>query len=192
MRLLRPVDPVRENILFDSIMNPQEDRASQLFLQHHDFVKGRVLRYAPLPDFVEDITHQVFIEFVSKSEQWNLEKDVRPILVTLVKGFVHRAFHENRRNHPGTLMHLAEMIAKRTEANGNDEFDYAKEKTALRKCMGRLKSRNRELVTMYYYEERSLGEIGELMLVSSNAASHALCRIREMLRKCIKRTLLDQ
>ncbi len=36
-------------------MNTHETRAAQLFLSHHDFVKGVALKYAPRPGLMDDI-----------------------------------------------------------------------------------------------------------------------------------------
>lgn len=47
-------------------MNIAETHAAQVFLAHHDFVKGVALKYAPWPGLMEDITQQVFLEFMAK------------------------------------------------------------------------------------------------------------------------------
>lgn len=47
-------------------MNIAETHAAQVFLAHHDFVKGVALNYVPWPGLKEDITQQVFLEFMAK------------------------------------------------------------------------------------------------------------------------------
>lgn len=169
-------------------MKPLEEKAANCFLLHHDFVKQQVLRYAPLPGLVDDICQQVFLEFVSKSDRWDLDGDVRPVLVVLIKGFSMRALQEKRKHVPGALPRIVELLVRRNEFLG-DEGNYEKEKGVLRACIERLNHRNREIVRLYYYNEYALQEIGELMFISPNAVSHVLCRIRNFLRKCIRKSL---
>lgn len=116
-----------------------------------------------------------------------LDKDVRPILVTLVKGFSKRALQEKRKHVPEALSKLVDMIVRRKELD--EDFSYENEKTALKHCVERLSHRNREIIRLHYFSEFSLREIGEVMFLSPNAVSHALCRIRELLRKCIRKNI---
>lgn len=177
-------------------MKPKEEKAARLFLLHHDFVKDRVLRFAPLPDLVDDICQQVFLEFVSRADKWTYDEDIRPLLGALAKNFSLRAVQEQKKHQPGSLSKLVGMILQRSEslAEKQNEWEssYEYEKGALKHCIEHLPIRYREIIRMHYYEERPLREIGDLMLLSANAVGHALCRIRERLRKCIRQTLLER
>lgn len=177
-------------------MKPIEEKAANVFLLNHDFVKDQVLRYAPIPDLVDDICQQVFLEFVSKSDRWSYDEDIKPLLVGLVKNFSKRSLQEFKKNQPDSMIKLVESVMARSEIlySGSSEFEwnYEKEKHALKTCLERLPDRHRRIVSLYYFDDHSLRDIGELMLLSVNAVSHALCRIRERLRKCIRRTLLTR
>ena len=64
-------------------MLSNETRVAQLVLAHHAFVKALAFKLAPWPGLVDDITQQVFLEFLAKQEKWDLEQDLRPLLANL-------------------------------------------------------------------------------------------------------------
>ena len=49
-------------------------KVAQLVLAHHGFVKGLAVRIAPWPGLADDITQQVFLEFLKKEAKWDLER----------------------------------------------------------------------------------------------------------------------
>lgn len=66
-------------------MNPAQTIAAQVFLSHHDFVRGVALKYAPWPGLMDDIAQQVFLEFMAKESKWDLSTDARPLLATMTR-----------------------------------------------------------------------------------------------------------
>jgi DNA-directed RNA polymerase specialized sigma24 family protein len=88
-------------------MNLNETQAAQIFLMHHDFVKGVALKHAPWPGLMEDITQQVFLEFLKKESQWDLEADVRPLLATMTRLVALRLWRERTRTPARATPHCA-------------------------------------------------------------------------------------
>ena len=66
-------------------MLSNETRVAQLVLAHHAFVKALAFKLAPWPGLVDDISQQVFLEFLAKQEKWNLEQDLRPLLAKMTR-----------------------------------------------------------------------------------------------------------
>ncbi|SPE52322.1 hypothetical protein SBV1_1500028 [Verrucomicrobia bacterium] len=62
-----------------------ETKVAQLVLAHHAFVKALAFKLAPWPGLVDDISQQVFLEFLAKQEKWNLDQDLRPLLATMTR-----------------------------------------------------------------------------------------------------------
>ncbi len=178
-------------------MRQNEEKAARVFLTYRDFVKELTLRFAPFPGLSEDIFQEVFIEFVSKSEHWNLDEDVRPLLVMLTKRFASRAIDEKRKNMPSPLGKVVEQLCRMAEDRqsllnvhqGDDASGNEDKKQALTQCLDLLPRRSRTLIDLYYFDGISAEKIADRMLISLNAVYLAIHRVRERLRKCIRRTL---
>lgn len=176
--------------LFRSIfaMNSQDTRAAQLFLVHHDYVKGVALKYAPWPGLVEDISQQVFLEFIGKEQRWDLEKDLRPLLATMTRHVAMRLWRERTRERPDTVRKLADHIRLLAEERETPPR-YEEELPLLRECLARLPEKSRELVELYYYGDVSTPQIAGRLSMNADTVCRALSRVREKLRECIQRQI---
>lgn len=171
-------------------MNYLEQRAVECFLPFREFVKGAALRYAPLPGYSEDIAQQVFIEFVSHCDRWDLDNDVRPILLTITKNVALQLWRERKRIMPESVIMLGEFLQKRSEEKLAPDR-YETEKAVLSACLNRLPKRSRELIDLYYFDALKSEEIGNRYNISAKSVMRAIYRIRERLKKCIHR-LVEQ
>jgi RNA polymerase sigma-70 factor (ECF subfamily) len=169
-------------------MNIAETHAAQVFLSHHDFVKGVALKYAPWPGLMEDITQQVFLEFMKKESQWDLSKDARPLLATMTRHIAMRLWRERTRQQPDVVQKLADhirLLAEEREAPPR----YEDEIGVLRSCLQKLPEKSRELVELYYYNEIGTPQIAEQVNMKTDTVCRALSRVREKLRECIQQNL---
>jgi RNA polymerase sigma factor (sigma-70 family) len=169
-------------------MNPNETHAAQAFLTHHDFVKGVALKYAPWPGLVEDISQQVFLEFLAKETRWDLRQDVRPLLATMTRHVAMRLWRERTRQQPEEVRKLAEHIRQLAEEREAPPR-YEEEIQALRQCLRKLPEKSRELVELYYYHDIGTPEIAEQVRMKTDTVCRALSRVRAKLRECLERSL---
>jgi len=169
-------------------MNTHEKQAAQIFLAHHDFVKGVALKYAPWPGLMEDITQQVFLEFLRKESQWDLDKDVRPLLATMTRHIAMRLWRDRTREQPDVVQKLADHIRLLAEERDLPPR-YEEEIRELRECLNKLPEKSRELVHLYYYNDISTPEIADQLAMKADTVCRALSRVREKLRECIQRSI---
>lgn len=169
-------------------MTSHETRAAQLFLAHHDFVKGVALKYAPWPGLMEDIAQQVFLEFIGKEQRWDLERDLRPLLATMTRHVAMRLWRERTREKPEVVQKLAEHIRQLAEER-DAEPRYETEIGLLRDCLQKLPEKSRELVQLYYYHEIATPEIAGQLEMKADTVCRALSRVRDKLRECIQRQI---
>lgn len=172
-------------------MNTQETHAAQVFLTHHDFVKGVALKYAPWPGLMDDITQQVFLEFMAKETRWDLSKDARPLLATMTRHVAMRLWRERTRDQPEVVQKLADHIRLLAEERDVPPR-YEEEIGVLRTCLQKLPEKSRELVHLYYYNEAGTQEIGGQLDMKADTVCRALSRVRDKLRECIQRSLNHQ
>ncbi len=166
-------------------MTSHETRAAQIFLSHHDFVKGVALKYAPWPGLMEDISQQVFLEFIGKEERWDLDRDLRPLLATMTRHVAMRLWRERTREKPEVVQKLAEHIRQLAEEQDAPPR-YEAEIGILRECLQKLPEKSRELVQLYYYHDVATPEIAGQMEMKADTVCRALSRVREKLRECIQ------
>ena len=168
-------------------MNPHETQAAQMFLAHHDFVKGVALRHAPWPGLMEDIVQQVFLEFISKESKWDLTKDLRPLLATMTRHVALRQWRERTKQQPEVVQKLADHIRMLAEER-DDPPRYEEEIKVLRSCLAKLPEKSRELIQLYYYGDVSTPEIADQLEMKADTVCRAISRVREKLRECIQRS----
>lgn len=169
-------------------MNPNETHAAQVFLTHHDFVKGVALKYAPWPGLVEDVSQQVFLEFMNKESRWDLSKDARPLLATMTRHVAMRLWRDRTREQPDKVQKLAEHIRQLAEERDRPPR-YQEEVSLLKSCLQKLPEKSRELVDLYYYNDIGTPEIAEQLEMKADTVCRALSRVRDKLRECIQRGL---
>jgi len=169
-------------------MMSNETKVAQLVLAHHAFVKALAFKLAPWPGLVDDISQQVFLEFLAKQEKWNLEQDLRPLLATMTRFVAARYWRERKRAMPEVMRELADYV--RGLAEEREAPAYADEKmAALRVCVEKLPEKGRALLELYYDAGISTVDIAGQMEMHPDAVCQALCRLRGKLRECIHRAL---
>src|SRR5437660_6273702 len=92
--------------------NPIPD---QLIEANIGFVHALALRLAPAPGLAEDIAQQVFLEFISKAAEWDLTKDIKPLLAVMTRHVANRCWRERMRSLPEVQQELAEHIRQLAE-----------------------------------------------------------------------------
>ncbi len=171
-----------------SRMSQIDAQAAQIFLTHHDFVKGVALKYAPWPGLMEDIAQQVFLEFMAKEEKWDLSQDARPLLATITRHVAMRLWRERTRRQPEVVQKLADHIRQLAEERESPPR-YEDEIRVLRSCLQKLPDKSRELVDLYYYNDIGTPQIAEQINMKADTVCRALSRVREKLRECIEQNM---
>lgn len=163
-------------------------KVAQLVLAHHGFVKGLAVRIAPWPGLADDITQQVFFEFLAKESKWDLKSDVKPLLATMTRHVAMRCWRERTRQMPETVWKLAEHIRQLTDTDDSGRH-WDDEVHALKRCLEKLPEKSRSIVELHYFGGASTVQLAEQMAVKADALRQALCRLRGQLRTCIETTL---
>jgi RNA polymerase sigma-70 factor, ECF subfamily len=171
-----------------TISSSLDRRVAELAGIHQGFVKAVALKLAPAPGLADDIAQQVFLEFVSKREKWDLERDVRPLLAVMTRNVARRFWRERCRAMSPEMRQLAEHIRELSEKD--DVSPYQEEEVAaLRDCLAKLPAKSQTLVRLHYYLGTSSVDIASQLPMRADAVRRALFRLRGQLRLCIERAL---
>ena len=77
--------------------------------------KGAGLQTGAVAGLVDDISQQVFLEFLAKQERWDLEQDLRPLLATMTRLVAARHWRERKRAMPEVMRELADYVLQLAE-----------------------------------------------------------------------------
>ena len=168
---------------------PENDPTlNQLIEANAGFVHALALRLAPAPGMSDDIAQQVFLEFIAKAAQWDLTRDIKPLLAGMTRNVARRCWREKSHNMPEVVRELADHIRDLAENREVSWFDE-EEKKALRRCLEKLPDKSRRLIDFHYDLGITSVEIARKMEMNADAVRRALFRLREQLRKCVGRLL---
>lgn len=163
-------------------------KINRLLEEHEPFVKAMACRLAPLPQLAEDIAQQVFLEFLNKADQWDLSRDLKPLLAVMTRKVALRHWSERTRLMSLEMRELSDHIQELAE-DCDLEWYGPEERTALQQCIEALPEKSRQLIKLHYYLDVSSVEIARQMQINADAVRRALFRMRQRLRKCIEATL---
>jgi len=149
-------------------------QVAQFVLAHHGFVKGLSLRFAPWPGLTDDVTQQVFLEFLAKGEKWDLATDVKPLLATMTRHIALRCWRERARQMPEVIRGLAEHIRQLAEQGENSER-WEEEVVALKRCIEKLPEKSRSLIELHYFVGTSSVDLAKHLAMKTEAVRQALC-----------------
>ena len=188
LRHLAGVDRCAHLFLVQKPAMTSQANVAQLVLAHHGFVKSLALRFAPWPGLTDDITQQVFLEFLAKGDKWDLTTDVKPLLATMTQHIALRCWRDRTRQMPEVVRELAEHIRRLAEQSENaDRWDD--EVTALKQCIEKLPEKSCSLIELHYFVGTSSVDLAKHLAMKTEAVRQALCRLRGQLRNCIEKTL---
>lgn len=172
-------------------MNDPDNKAAQVFLAEHGFVRAIAIRSAPWPDLVDDIVQQVFLEFMRKANKWDLEKEIRPLLATMTRIVAMRHWRTATRGKDETVRQLAEhlrgLAGTEEDQLGLESCELAK----LHRCIRDLPERSRTIIDLHYFSGLSTREIGEQLGMNPDTVCRAMSRVRDALRNCLRKAQIE-
>ena len=169
-------------------MPTNDSTPNQIIEANAGFVRALALRLGPAPGLADDIAQQVVLEFLAKANQWDLTREVQPLLAGMTRNVARRCWREHTRALPEQTLELAEHI--RALAEDQDVRWHDEEETvALRQCLDRLPDKSRRLVELHYFVDLTSVDIARQMAMNADAVRRALFRLRQQLRKCIQNVL---
>lgn len=166
-------------------MDSERDKHIKGIIKEYDhFVRAVALKYVLFPDLAEDIAQEVFLAFYKKRDQWNLDKNVKNLLIQMTRIVSKRYWKEAKHRMGSEMQELAEHV--RHLAESHHITPIVEDQTeALKKCLDKLPQRSKDLIRSRYYLNANSTEISQNIGSTPSAVRRALCRLREKLKECI-------
>ena len=135
----------------------------------------------------EDITQETFLRVYQNLETLNDPRQFSRWLYVIVN---HLCIAWHRKNRPQTQplenTHISEIETEaysRYVASEHAETTAEAQRELVEKLLAKLKERDREVITLHYFEEMTSSEIGTHLGVSENTIKSRLHRARQQLKK---------
>ncbi|HWL08605.1 MAG TPA: sigma-70 family RNA polymerase sigma factor [Planctomicrobium sp.] len=158
-------------------------RVQQLFVRHHDQLRGMV--YALLPDFAkaDDVIQEVFLTVTSKAQEFDLNTSFLAWSRAIVRLKILESHRQSKAGSPSFEV-LESLVASCPDDWAGDE-----QAEALARCLEELAPKAREMMILRYKFEHSPTEIAKLLSRTVNSVNVALSKARIVLRECMDRQL---
>lgn len=163
-------------------------KGHKLFLRHHDYVRLIAFIHAPDPALVEDVVNDSFIDFIQKVDQWDLEKDVRPLLAGIVRNIARQYWRKRSREMSDPLQNIYHHLIQRME-DEVDTFDREKTLAALHLCLQKLSPQNRSIIEHHYFLGETFVDMAKRLGKNLLTLRNIVFRIRTALKQCTTKTL---
>ena len=167
--------------LIRRIIHGETDLYAQLVDRHERTVFTLVMRIIGRREEAEEITQDVFLKAFRQLDRFAGRSSFRTWLYRIA---CNAAISQARRTQP----RRAEIDERRLAVLPDEEADrmeewaaHQEQLDALTHAIGRLDPEERALVTLFYYEERSVAECAEITALSESNVKVRLHRIRKKL-----------
>ncbi len=168
--------------------NPDDHalHVQQLFVRHQQTVLGYVLSIEPNFADAQDIVQEVFLAVSRKAQTWSAGTNFLAWVCTVAR---YETLHFQRTRARRTARLDEDVIELLYAAEAMDESDWQHRVDALRRCLGRLAPRAKELVWRRYHGAQMPKQIATGIGWTVNAVRVALTRARGVLRECMEKQL---
>ena len=173
--------------LIERILAGDEDAFASLIRKYQQQVHAQALRKIDDFQIAEDIVQETFLQVYQRLETLEDPKLFPKWLYVIVN---RRCIAWLRKNRLQTES-LEEIDISEIETEAYSRYVAAEHEKAtveaqrdlVQKLLAKLKERDREVITLHYFEEMTSSEIGEFLGVSENTIKSRLRRARQQLKK---------
>jgi RNA polymerase sigma-70 factor (ECF subfamily) len=158
----------------------------QLLMANHKRIYAFILGMVPNYQDAEDLFQETILVMWSKFDQFQQGTSFASWGATVAKYQILNARRKKTIKNLQFSPHIQKMIMEKSESF-SEQVDARMQ--ALRYCIGKLNSRDYELVKMRYEKEQDVKDIAVGLGRSMQSIYKRLARIHDVLLQCVRRTL---
>jgi RNA polymerase sigma-70 factor (ECF subfamily) len=155
-----------------------------LFKRYNLRVSNFVRRFVNDDNVAEDIASEVFVDLWRKAGQFRGESQVSTWIMGIAR---YKALSSLRRRRDDALDDATAEAIPDSADNPEVAFQKADQMEIMRECMSHLSQAHRQIIDLFYYNDKSVDEAAEIIGVPANTAKtrmfHARKRMSELLRQ---------
>lgn len=170
----------------------QSAAVEQLIDQHQADVSRLVARVLAWADHatVDDLVQDVFVRAIESRRQFKSNAALKTWLTRIAINTCRA--HQRKQNRRGLLLRLwhagRASTNQTTNAHPTEQAELADQ---VRAAVAQLPASYREVVVLFYLEELTLAEVGDVLGLKPAAVATRLSRAREKLRSLLDATLIE-
>jgi RNA polymerase sigma factor (sigma-70 family) len=166
--------------LMAAVQSGDSSALGVLFTRHHSAVYRYFLRMSGSATLSEDLTQDVFLRVLRKSETW--QRDAR--FASWMYRIAHNAFIDHTRKNKWEIA-MPEKLD--TAAPATRQLEQAEEHALLRRALMAMPPDKRELLVLSRFQGLKYEQIGELLGVETNTVKVRVFRALGQLREIYER-----
>ena len=176
--------------LVEAIQRGDTQALGQLVHRHLDHLHAFISLRLPVPHLVDEITHETFVFAYHHIHEFTAGTAVRAWLRAIASNKIRAEIERYCRDERNRL-HYAEHRQIEIALSESDT-ETSREVEALNQCLEKVPPDQRELLTLKYHDEHSTADIARRVQRSLAWVRTTLCRLRQELRECLKRTIAKE
>jgi len=169
-----------------STYEPQQADVQKLFLRHSSLLRGFIVGLLGDTSGADDLLQEVFVVASEKAADFQPGSDF-PAWARAIARLKVLEFMRQRRGGPGRLS--PEIVEALADSAPELDETYEARRTALKRCLGEIRGRARQLLDMRYQQGLNPERIAQRVSWKVAAVNVALSRARRFLRECTGRRL---
>jgi RNA polymerase sigma-70 factor (ECF subfamily) len=152
-------------------------------------LRAYAARFVYSNDDAIDMVQDAFIEAFQHLDRFDVDKDFGAWIRVICRNRIFNFYRSQKIRKTISLDVIDEAIQEMVEKRGDDGENTEERLQALKGCIEKLGTEQRELVEMRYQDQIPVKDIAEFQGKSATSLSMKLMRIRDQLRVCVERTL---
>lgn len=131
---------------------------------------------------IEEITSDVFLTVWNNREKLDIERELSPYIAGITKNLIKKKYRNSK-----TYENIEDYEEKLIGLEGIDLYSEQDEKNeVIIKELEKLKEEDKKIFMMFYYEDKKIKEISNILSVSQSKVKMKLHRIRKKLKQNLK------
>jgi|WetSurMetagenome_2_1015567.scaffolds.fasta_scaffold18184_4 RNA polymerase sigma factor (sigma-70 family) len=175
--------------LLDEIRNGNDQALTELFQKNRRPITSLVIRNQGSEDDAEDVLQEALVAFWEKVHSGSFEYQAKlsTYIYTIAKNIWLRRLIRQRRELHSTS---DEFETATEDANPQEELEENERITAVQEAMEQIGNPCRDLLLLYYWEERSMEEIAvKLGFANANTVKSKKYQCKKVLEKMVQKAL---
>lgn len=159
-------------------LHTMDDRFERIFEEYEFYIKRVVYMYMKNPNIVEDLCQEIWIKVFRNLNKFKGECSIKTwiyrITINHCKDYIRSNYNQN--------IPIEELVIKDSRNSPENELILSCEKEKLEEIICSLPSKYKEIVSLYYIEEKKLKEISNEIDLNENSVRVRLFRARKLIK----------
>lgn len=131
---------------------------------------------------IEEIISDVFLTVWNNREKLDIEKELSPYIAGITKNLIKKKYRNSK-----TYENIEDYEEKLIGTEGIDLYSEEDEQNeVIIKELGKLKEEDKKIFMLFYYEDKKIKEISNILDISQSKVKMKLHRIRKKLKQNLK------